>query len=218
MSIEQFSFSKSWRDREAFPTYEDDETQVRDDLQCLHDELAAYVNETVVPRLNADESGVQSNAEAISALETAVAGVTLGQIPDASLTSGKLAPGAAAGWEDITGAITLTPHGTDQVEVAAKHYFFSRTLGIVVFFLQLWCTVAAEDSVTFHQDGYPPAALYLPSTPIGVHRSKCGAFMRRDMDGHDLYLWVTSNEAMTNGTVCVSGWYFCSGPAEEESE
>lgn len=213
MSIEQFSFSKSWRDSDAFPTYEDDETQVRDDLQCLHDELAAYVNETVVPRLNADESGIQQNTRAISDLQTAVAGVTLGQIPDGSLTASKLAAGGAAGWEDVSSAITLAAANNDQVEVAAKHYFYSRSLGIMVFFLQLWCTTAAGDSCTLDQDGYPAGALYLPSTPLSVHRSKCAAFLRSGYDGHDLRIWVTSEDALDSGTVCVSGWYFCSGEA-----
>jgi hypothetical protein len=210
MSIEQFSFSKSWRDREAFPTYEDDETQVRDDLQCLHDELAAYVNETVVPRLNADESGIQQNTQAISDLQTAVAGVTLGQIPDGSLTAAKLAPGGAAGWEDVSSAIALAAQGSSVVEVAAKRYFYSRTLGIMVLFLQLWVTAEAGDSVVLDQDGYP-AALYLPSSPLSVHRRGCVAFLRDGYNGHDLSVWVSSQDAMSRGTVCVSGWYFCSG-------
>lgn len=214
MAIDQFSFSKTWRSASDFPTYEPDETQVREDLQCLHDELAAYVNETVVPRLNADESGIQQNTQAISDLQTAVAGVTLGQIPDGSLTAAKLAPGGAAGWEDVTNAITLTPTESSEVEVAAKHYFFSRTLGVMVFFLQLSVTVDANDSVVLDQTGYLPAALYLPSTPLNVHRRGCVAFLR---GYNDLSVWVASQDALSQGTVCVSGWYFCNGPAEEES-
>ena len=213
MSIEQFSFSKSWRDREAFPTYEDDETQVRDDLQCLHDELADYVNTRLRPAVNDAAAEVQRQADAISDLETAVAGVTLGQIPDGSLTAAKLAPGAAAGWEDVSSAITLAAANNDQVEVAAKHYFYSRSLGILVFFLQLWCTTAAGDSCTLDQDGYPAAALYLPSAPLGVHRAGCSAFLRSGYDGHDLRIWVTSEKALDSATVCVSGWYFCNGEA-----
>ena len=214
MSIEQFSFSKSWRDSEAFPTYQDSETQVRDDLQCLHDELAAYVNETVVPCLNADLSGIQSNASAIAALETVVAGVALGQIPDGSLTAQKLSPGAAAGWQEVSAEITLAPANQDVVEVAAKHYFYSRTLGMMVFLLQLRATTAADDSVTLDQDGYPPVSLYVPSAPLSVHRSGCVGFLRGGFDGHDLRIQVSSQEALSNGTVCVSGWYFCGGPTE----
>lgn len=217
MEINPFSFSKTWRDHEAFPTYEPDETRVREDLQCLHDELADYVNTHLRPAVNEAAAEVQSHAEAISDLESAVAGVTLGQIPDSSLTASKLVPGGAAGWEDISSAITLTAANHDVVEVAAKHYFYSRTLGMVVFFLQLWCTAEAEDSCTLDQDGYPPVSLYLPSAPIGVHRSKCSGFLRSGYDGHDLRIWITTQQALDADTVCVSGWYFCNGNGEAES-
>ncbi len=215
MSIERFSFSKSWRDSAAFPTYEDDETQVRDDLQCLHDELADYVNTQIRPAVNETAAAVQTHAADISDLETAVAGVTLGQIPDGSLTAQKLAFGAAAGWEDVSSAVTLTPVGSDEVEVAAKKYFYSRTLGILVFVLQLWCTTAAAGSCLLDQDGYPPAALFVPSTPLSVHRSDCSAFLRAGLNGHALRLWIAAQGAMDSATVCVSGWYFCSGPEVE---
>jgi len=211
MAIDQFSFSKTWRSASDFPTYEPDETQVREDLQCLHDELADYINNEIIPVVN-------DTAETVEDIEQGTVSdgsITTAKLASSAVTNVKLAPGAAAGWEDITGAITLTPHGADQVEVAAKHYFFSRTLGIVVFFLQLSVTVDANDSVVLDQTGYLPAALYLPSTPLSVHRRGCVAFLR---GYNDLSVWVASQDALSQGTVCVSGWYFCNGPAEEESE
>lgn len=217
MSIEQFSFSKTWRDAEAFPTYEPDEARVREDLQCLHDELAAYVNTQLRPAVNDAAAAVQSHGADISALEAAVSGVTLGQIPDGSLTDTKLAPGAAAGWEDVSSAITLTPAAGSAVEVSAKHYFYSRPLGIMVFLLQLWCTTEAGDVCNVEQDGYPPVELLLPSMPLNTHLSGCSACLRNGISGHALRLRISSEEALEGATVCVSGWYFCNGPEVESA-
>lgn len=38
------SFSKDWTSQDDFPTIETDETQVRKDMQCLHDEVKDYIN------------------------------------------------------------------------------------------------------------------------------------------------------------------------------
>ena len=45
-------FSRVWTDSEDFPTYESSEEQVRADMQALHTEMQAYVNQTVVPKIN----------------------------------------------------------------------------------------------------------------------------------------------------------------------
>ena len=37
--VRNLEFTKTWRDHTAFPTYSDDEEQIRDDLQCLFDEI-----------------------------------------------------------------------------------------------------------------------------------------------------------------------------------
>ena len=51
MSIDSFSFTKDWTNPVDFPTYEDNETQVRDDMQYLFNELKAYINEILLPGL-----------------------------------------------------------------------------------------------------------------------------------------------------------------------
>ena len=45
--LEKLEFSKDWTDAEDFPTYEPDESQVRADLQLLHNEAKAAINALV---------------------------------------------------------------------------------------------------------------------------------------------------------------------------
>lgn len=214
MAISEFQFSKTWRDRTAFPTYQDDENQVREDMQVLHDELAAYVNTQIRPVVNDTADAVEDLVEG----SVPDGSITTEKIHDGAVTEEKLDPavlsGLTVGWEDVSSAITLAAQGSSVVEVAAKWYFYSRSLGIMVFFLQLYITVDANDSIALDQDGYP-ATLYLPSSPLSVHRRGCAAFLRSGYNGHDLRIQVSSQEALSNGTVCVSGWYFCGGSGEE---
>lgn len=53
MSISKIELTKSWRNASDFPTYESSETQVREDLQCLFDEIAAYINNTLTEAVDA---------------------------------------------------------------------------------------------------------------------------------------------------------------------
>lgn len=52
MMIQDFSYTKSWRSRTDFPTVEDDEEQVREDMQCLFDELRDFLNDELQPVVN----------------------------------------------------------------------------------------------------------------------------------------------------------------------
>ena len=45
--LEKLEFSKDWTKAEDFPTYEPDESQVRADLQLLHNEAKAAINALV---------------------------------------------------------------------------------------------------------------------------------------------------------------------------
>lgn len=58
MAFEQLEFSKSWKDPADFPAYEPDETQVREDLQLLHDETKAAVN-ALIAALNDPSAAAQ---------------------------------------------------------------------------------------------------------------------------------------------------------------
>lgn len=52
MTLGKLEFTKNWENPEDFPTVETDETQVRRDMQLLHDEIKNYLNSTVVPAFN----------------------------------------------------------------------------------------------------------------------------------------------------------------------
>lgn len=51
-ALREFSFTKSWNNPSDFPTYQDSESKVRADLQCLHDEVRNWLNTTLLPWLN----------------------------------------------------------------------------------------------------------------------------------------------------------------------
>lgn len=68
------SFTKNWENPEDYPTIELDETQVRKDMQSLHDEVKDYLNEKLIPAViaeDATEEARKSAEEARVAAETA---------------------------------------------------------------------------------------------------------------------------------------------------
>lgn len=58
MAFESFAFTKSWRNEQDFPTYEEEERQVREDLQCLHDETKDGLNR-LIDQLNDPQAAAQ---------------------------------------------------------------------------------------------------------------------------------------------------------------
>lgn len=51
-------FSRNWENPSDYPTIETDEAQVRRDMQSLHDEVKDYLNETLIPRVIAEDATV----------------------------------------------------------------------------------------------------------------------------------------------------------------
>ena len=99
--LEKLEFSKDWTDAEDFPTYEPDESQVRADLQLLHDEAKAAIN-ALVDKLESSEfaSHLAVSAEGMTATNLAAALAELlatakaaqaGTIVDGTVTEAKLA-------------------------------------------------------------------------------------------------------------------------------
>lgn len=66
--LEKLEFSKDWTKAEDFPTYEPDESQVRADLQLLHNEAKAAIN-ALVDKLESAEfaSHLAVSAEGMTA-------------------------------------------------------------------------------------------------------------------------------------------------------
>lgn len=116
MRIPKLKFTRLWTDPDAFPTVETDETVVRADMQALHNETQDYLNRTLGPTLESvgallDDtiSGLASQStarklgfsptdgvnktnvqDAIENVQSQIAGVALGEIPDGSIPAEKL--------------------------------------------------------------------------------------------------------------------------------
>ena len=99
--LEKLEFSKDWTDAEDFPTYEPDESQVRADLQLLHNEAKAAIN-ALVDKLESAEfaSHLAVSAEGMTATNLAAAlaeilatanSAQAGTIVDGTVTEAKLA-------------------------------------------------------------------------------------------------------------------------------
>lgn len=99
--LEKLEFSKDWTDAEDFPTYEPDESQVRADLQLLHNEAKAAIN-ALVDKLESAEfaSHLAVSAEGMTATNLAAAlaeilatakAAQAGTIVDGTVTEAKLA-------------------------------------------------------------------------------------------------------------------------------
>ena len=104
--LEKLEFSKDWKNAEDFPTYEADESQVRADLQLLHDEAKVAIN-ALVEKLESEEFAshlaVSTEGMAASNLAAALAEILAtaksaqaGTIVDGTITEAKLAEALAA--------------------------------------------------------------------------------------------------------------------------
>lgn len=102
MGFTPLEFTKSWENPADFPTYEPDETQVRADLQLLHDETREGFNR-LVTELNGEDAadllpfrprdGLTARTVQAAILETyaAVQQAAAGTLVDGSITKQKLA-------------------------------------------------------------------------------------------------------------------------------
>lgn len=124
MSFTQFAFTKNWENKEDFPTYEENETQVRADMQCLYDELKVGLNRLIselenktatlngaasigiAPQTGTAIEGTTNVMDALGALANALVGITLDQVADNSVTTAKLTDSAVATAKIADGAVT----------------------------------------------------------------------------------------------------------------
>lgn len=59
MAFKKLEYTKSWESPEDFPTFEQDETRVRADMQLLYDEIKDFINGELVAPLNS-KSGAEN--------------------------------------------------------------------------------------------------------------------------------------------------------------
>lgn len=61
--FQKLEFTRNWESREDFATYVGDEAQVRKDMQYLYDEIKNFINETLIPQIEATNEGITARAE-----------------------------------------------------------------------------------------------------------------------------------------------------------
>lgn len=118
-SLPELSYTKDWRNSTDFPTYQANETQVREDMQCLYDEIKAYIDGVqgvggllralIASAIPLEEVNglvdVDNMQAAVEALQEEIEGVSAGAIPDYSLTSTKYANGSVGSDALAAGAV-----------------------------------------------------------------------------------------------------------------
>lgn len=126
MGFTRFDYSKSWRSADDFPTYEDDETKVRDDIQCLFDEARDAVNRLIgelraanLPFQSSEAVSASTVQAAIEAVQAQVQALELSAIPSGAVTTEKLADLAVTAAKLADAAVT-TAKLADGAVTAAK--------------------------------------------------------------------------------------------------
>lgn len=126
MSLTRFEFTKNWENAEDFPTYEENEAQVRADMQCLYDELKNGLNNLMAEleqkntgsesvSVGASQIGIQSLTslpgatnvmEAIVGIMSAISDIVLDYVTPGSITALELADSAVTTPKLAGGAVT----------------------------------------------------------------------------------------------------------------
>lgn len=130
MPYPTMSFTKDWTNPEDFPTYEEDEQQVREDMQLLFDELKQYLNDTLAPFLSGSDGAGSIGFEslpglystnvqaAIAELLELVNEISQGAVPDGSISTAKLAALAVTSAKLADAAVTVSKLADGAVTAA----------------------------------------------------------------------------------------------------
>lgn len=133
MAISDLVYQRVWTNREQFPTYEGSEDQVRLDLQYHPDAIKNFINDTLLPALNAlieggyapgavDTAAIAPNAVTQAKLSTvedeAGAAVGTNQIINGAVTLLKMAANSVDNAQLVNGAVTLLKMAIDSVGTA----------------------------------------------------------------------------------------------------
>lgn len=108
MSLSSFALTKSWESAEDFPTFEENEAKVREDMQCLFTELEVGLQTLIAELQRYDTSdgsagaksvGIDSIAgitgatnvqDALAILQNTLENITIGQLGDNSVATAML--------------------------------------------------------------------------------------------------------------------------------
>ncbi len=218
--VPSLSFTKSWQNREDFPTYEDNEDQVRADLQCLFDELRDYLNQKLLPAVNSI-SAVEVTAAsggtvqgALNQLRSDLNAAVMGSVPDGSITAAKLA--ADARLMDVTAQAHLAPDPGFMENRPEERLRFWYAPALKLLFVQGTVTLQRAGNLGFHVRYHYNQ--YLPQDRFCAFAAQANAgdaviytdYSLADDGVMDLRVQNVPDSASAV-TAAVSGWYFCEG-------
>ena len=171
--------------------------------------------------------------DAIENVQSQIAGVALGSIPDGSITAQQLAGGAVTAEKVADGALvidvsnqvtlgrpTVNGHyagGSNQT----RRFLYAPSLGIVFFDFEVDITEAVSlgDWIWVTQTGFPMSSwfqsYYQPVCCVGSLGSIAGATVQHCVDPVGVLYRIAPLKAIPAGGnehFYVSGWYFTDGP------
>ena len=158
MAVNELSFGKTWESSTDFPTIEPNEAQVRADLQYHPDAIKDYINETLVPAVNSNQTNVNTLNTTVNTLSNKVSEIQGTQCVKIT------------GNTDNTYTASMTY--SDIVTALAKGYFVYAEFESRVYMLatkndknvifryhtassMASISIAKDDTVTYANENYP---------------------------------------------------------------
>ena len=147
MSFSPFALTKTWESAEDFPTYEDDELQVRADMQCLFTELADGINALIAElakhstndaSAGANNIGVDAIAgmtnvtdvqSALAYLKLLIDNLVIGQLGDDSIATNMIQALAVTTAKIALGAVNTSQLADGAVTGAKTNFNGGLTIG-----------------------------------------------------------------------------------------
>lgn len=180
MSFTPFAFTKNWENPNDFPTYEEEEAQVRADMQLLYDELKNGLNKLMAELERHDDDNSRPGGAsqigvdgittlpncpnvqaALALLAYQITQATAGEIPEYSLTANKLSRKTDDGGAAVTrDAIVAGAVGTDELAAGAvtgEKTNFSTGLAVGGTLTQSGAIVLTEE-VSYGTEAQRPAS------------------------------------------------------------
>lgn len=206
---------------------------VQEDVKRLVSELGASTAAGNIGFARSTEVPADNVQDAIENVQSQIAGVALGSIPDGSITAQQLAGGAVTAEKVADGALVIDV--SNQVTLGrptvngdyaggsnqTRRFLYVPSLGIVFFDFEVDITEAVSlgDWIWVTQTGLPMSSwfqsYYQPVCCVGSLGSIAGATVQHCVDPVGVLYRIAPLKAIPAGGnehFYVSGWYFTDGP------